>query len=614
MAEELKYRICFTKGSLAGQLFPLGAEPVILGRSHTCGIRVMEPDVSGRHAMLSVGPKGVEMEVISSRRTVLDGKALKTGDRVPVRAGQSVAMGGIVAFAVECYRSDGDRTEAPGDWTDGMTRFGADAGNDDDATRRPGAVRAGDETSMTTPAGEYGGNPSGGIGDDDDTGTHIPPPPSRPKRPPVRPGPPPASSATSTGTVGTMAVPPFPPPPPSGGETLATEAYQPPADATQIIQTRAATPQEMAYMRELHNRKRRKKLGVRIGLGAFVTAIAGGLCVWLAWHPPEPVPSIPKEKKTWKLLDSEMRTIPAADAAGVANSIFLQYPAGGGGGRTETAVRPNPALGTEETVYSVKTRVGRDLDLPLQLRVIVYASPASLDQSQEESFADWDRTNDLGLEKQAPLATDFVGVDPGIPCLRYTYTRKATPEEEKADGVLDWAGVLSFARLRDTCIVYLREVPSVEELRAEYMLTRSGRFLGISPPLVRSRWMGLARHEQSPGDLPILRNSARELMGKNMDNEWEELEAKLTTILIRTYPKLSRDPDAARLYDEALEWMGILRTRQEETWKKRCVVRFQATRNKNADTKRMDEGIRALFRSKDDRRHVTAQKEKWWEQ
>ncbi|MBR4251966.1 MAG: FHA domain-containing protein [Kiritimatiellae bacterium] len=607
MAEELKYRISFTKGSLAGQLFPLGMEAVIVGRSHTCGIRVMEPDVSGRHVMLSVGPKGVEMEVISSRRTVLDGKALKTGDKVAVRAGQTVAMGGSVAFAVECYRSDGDRTEAPGDWMDGMTRFGADAGGDGDATRRPGAAtRAGDETSMTTPAGDYGG--------DDDTGTHIPPPPpSRPKRSPVRPGPPPVTSETSTGTVGTMAIPPFPPPP-SGGETLGTEALPPPADATQIIQTRAATPQEMAYMRELHNKKRRKKLGMRIGLGGLVTAIAGGLCVWLAWHPPEPVPSIPKEKKTWKLLDSEMRMIPEADAAGVANSVFLQYPAAGAGGGTQTSVRPNPALDTEETVYSVKTRVGRDLDLPLQLRVIVYASAASLDQSQEEAFADWDRTSNLGLEKQVQLATDFVGVAPGIPCLRYTYTRKATPEEEKADGVLDWAGVLSFARLRDTCIVYLREVPSVEELRAEYLLTRTGRFLGISTPLVRSRWMGRAPHEQSPGDLPILRNSARELMGKNMDNEWEELEAKLTTILIRTYPKRARDPDASRLYAEALEWMGILRIRQEETWKKRSVVRFQATRNKNADTKRMDEEIRALFRSKDDRRHVTAQKEKWWEQ
>ncbi|MBR6023040.1 MAG: FHA domain-containing protein [Kiritimatiellae bacterium] len=610
MAEELRYRISFTKGSLTGQLFPLGSEPVIVGRSHTCGIRVMEPDVSGRHVMLSVGAKGVGMEVISSRRTLLDGKLLKTGDQVPVKAGQTVAMGGIVAFVVECYRNDGDQTEAPGDWTNGMTRFGVD-----DSTRRPGAEPAQDATSMTTPVEDFGGQP-GAIGDDDDTGTHIPAPPSRANRPPPRPArfvPPPVSGTTSTGTIGTLATTPSWPVPPSGGETLGTEALPPSADATQVIQTRAATPQEMAYMRELHNMKRRRKLGLRLGLGGVATAIAAGVCVWLAWQQPEPVPPIPKERKTWKLLDSEMRTIPDQNPAGAGDSVFLSYPAAGEWVSTKTAVRSNSALGTEETVFSVKTRVGSKLDLPLQLRVIAYANAASLNQSLEEAFADWDRTSGLGLEKQSHLAVDFVGVDPGIPCLRYTYTRKATQAEEQ-EGVLDWAGVLSFARLRDTCIVYLREVPSVEELRAEHMLARTAVFFGISAPIVRSRWMGRTPQEQAPGSLPILRNSAKELLGKNMDNEWEELETKLTTILIRTYPNRKSDPDAARLHDEALEWMGILRARQDETWKKRCVIRFQATRDKNADTKRMDEGIRALFRSKDDRRHVTAQKEKWWEQ
>ena len=153
MAEELKYRIAFTKGSLEGQLFPLGAEPLIVGRSHTCGVRLMEPDVSGRHVMLTVGPKGVEMEVISSRRTTVDGKGLKTGDRTAVRAGQSVSMGGIAAFTVECYRSEGDRTVAPDDWTDGTTQFG------NGATARPGGAAprvprhpepVAEETSMTT--------------------------------------------------------------------------------------------------------------------------------------------------------------------------------------------------------------------------------------------------------------------------------------------------------------------------------------------------------------------------------------------------------------------------------------------------------------------------------
>lgn len=605
MAEELKYRISFTKGSLAGQLFPLGAESVIVGRSHTCGIRVMEPDVSGRHVMLSAGPKGVGMEVISSRRTMLDGKALKTGDKVPVKAGQSVSMGGAVAFVIECYRNDGDRTEAPGDWTDGMTRFGAEAaGGDADATRRPGAVRAGDETSMTTPAA--GGSPAP---DDDDTGTHIPPPPpSRPKPPPVRYGPPPSVPATPTGTIGTLAVP-LGPPPPSGGETLGTEALQPPADATQVIQTRAATPQEMAYMRELHNKKRRKKLGMRIALSGLLVVFAAVVYAFL--DKGDHVLYADSRRKEWHMLDSALQPLPAGGKPEGALAPYFSYPpppwGNGEGMRSDT----NEALGVEETIFTVRTRVGRNPDFPLQLRLVVYANPASLQQSQEEAFADWERTGGQGIEKQGRLANDFFGADPGIPCLRYAYTRKATPGEE-AEGVLDWAGVLSFFRLRDTCFVYFREVPGNEGLLSEAMLLRTGIFLGIGADMVQERWAGMPPERQYHGDLPMLRNSVRGLMDKNMDNAWEEIEDKLSTILIRTYPRRTQDPDTGRLHEEALEWMRILRARQAETWKKRCLVRYRASRDKDADTARMDEEIRSLFRSPDDRRHVTAQKDRWW--
>lgn len=598
MAEELKYRISFTKGSLAGHLFPLGDEPVIVGRSHTCGIRVMEPDVSGRHVMLSVGPRGVGMEVISSRRTMLDGKALKTGDKVQVRAGQSVAMGGNVAFSVECYRSEGDRTEAPGDWPGGMTRFGADAGGGEGALRRPGEARAGEETSMTTPDA------------DDDTGTHIPPP-SRSNRPTVRPDPPTASSSTSPGTVGTIAAPPFPPPS-SGGETFGAEGLPPSADATQIIQTRAATPQEMAYMRELHNKKRRRKLGVRLGLGGGLAAIAAGICIWLSWQPVEQFLEDPPEREGWILLDGDMKPVPRDRMDEVEECLFVSYPASGGWGSEETTSAANPALGTEETEFTVRTRVGRNLDVPLQLRLVAYASPASLDQSQEEAFADWDRTRGQGIEKQAKLANDFFGENPGIPCLRYTYTRKASQAEESS-GVLDWAGVLSFFRFRDTCCVYFREVPSVEEIRAEHMLLPTDIFLGITEGLVERRWTGLASDRQHRGKLPVLRNSAKELLGRSMDNEWEELEDKLATILIRTFPRRQTD-SYARLYEEAEEWMATLHGRQAETWKKRWVTRSRVPEHEqDSEGKRQDEGIRALFRSPDDRRHYIAQREDWWQ-
>ncbi len=617
MAEELKYRIAFTKGSLEGQLFPLGAEPLIVGRSHTCGVRLMEPDVSGRHVMLTVGAKGVEMEVISSRRTTVDGKGLKTGDRTAVRAGQSVSMGGIAAFTVECYRSEGDRTVAPDDWTDGTTQFenGATARPgcaDPRVPRHPGPVAEG--TSMTTPAV--------GIGSDGgDTGTHIPPPGGgrRAVAPPWRPQPPPRGLAgaarnhcggdeTSMGTVGTQAIPDLPPP----EATVGTEVLHTAADATQVLQTRAATPQELAYMRELHSKKQRRGFGVRLVLGGLLMALAGGVYVWLAVHAPEQTLSIPGERTTWHLLDSGLAPLDPDSRPPSGGTVFFWYPedpAVEDGKSVET--RTNAALGVEETVFTAKTHIGRERDVPLRIQLVAYSNAASLYQSQTNSFADWERTNGMGLEKQSGMPPDFVGVNPGVPFLRYTYTRKAT-EEEEAEGVLNWSGVLSFGRFRDTCLVVFREVPSVEALRAEYLLQDTEVFFSISGVLVQERWAGLPPERQFSGDPNILRKSALELLEKKMGNEWEELEAKLTTLLIRTYPVRGREPEAENLYTEAVGWMRELRKRQDETWKERAAKRYQASLDPKAETRGMDEDIKALFRSRDDRRYDLAQKEKWW--
>ena len=606
MAEELKYRISFTKGSLTGQLFPLGPESVIVGRSHTCGIRVMEPDVSGRHVMLAVGPKGVEMEVISSRRTVLDGKVLKTGDRVAVRAGQGVAMGGSVEFAVECYRTDGDRTEAPSDWAGGIPHLGGD-----DATRRPESPRGANENGMLPADGDHGGGPSSGLGDDDDTGTHIPPSPApRAARPPQKNDrrPPPPADPASTGTVGTLAMPPPPPPPPSGGETLGTEALQPSPDATQILRTRAATPQEMAYMRELHSKKQRRKTGLRLVLGGLLVVAA--IVVYAVWNRPIPF-SVTSERKKWKVVDANLQPIPIGGASDGNGSLFWSYPPSPWGMEEDVRTGTNAALRVVETVFTAKTRVGAKREIPLQLKLVVYASAESLHQSLEESFADWEKTNGLGLEKQSRLGVDFFGANPGIPCVRYTYTRKATRAEEEA-GVSDWAGVMSFFRLRDTCFVYFREVPGVEGLRTEPMMLRTAIFLGIDAGLVQERWSGMPPDRQYRGELHILRNSVRELMDKNMDNEWEEVEDKLSTILIRTFPGRDADADTGRLYREALGWMRILRERQTETWKTRCVSRYLAERDGREDARQIDDEVRALFRSPMDRRHQTVQKDKWW--
>lgn len=293
--------------------------------------------------------------------------------------------------------------------------------------------------------------------------------------------------------------------------------------------------------------------------------------------------------------------------------MYFWYPDQAGTAETDVVTRTNTALGIEETVFTVKTHIGQEMDVPLRIQLVAYASAASLQQAQTNSFADWERTNGMGLEKQSPMPTDFVGVNPGVPFLRYTYTRKSTAEEE-AEGVLNWSGVLSFGRFRDTCLLVFREVPSVEALRAEYLLLETEVFFGISDVLVQERWAGLPPERQFSGEPALLRKNALELLEKKMGNEWEELETELTTLMIRTYPFREREmeTEAKNLYEEAVSWMKILRARQDETWKERSAKRYRASLDPKAEVRGMDEDIKALFRSRDDRRYDLAQKEKWW--
>ena len=463
MTDELKYRIRFTRGTLSGQLFPLGAEPVILGRSHTCSIRLMEPDVSARHVMLSTDSKGVGMEVISSRRTLLDGTPLKTGDKVAVKAGQGVTMGGTASFEVECYLSDGDATEMPmgGDLPTGFR----------DETRKPGPGRGAETTNLTSAVSPPAGvrpdtrSPGGLTGADTKTAFR------RKAR---------AAETAYPGATATRAAPP------PGGETEGTEAFAA-GDATQVLRTRAATPQELAYMRELHNKKRRRRLWLRLALGLCLTGMAGGVYVYLALHAPERKLALPGGgKKTFPLLDGNLHPLPAGSKDMVSIAWF--YPEAWGD-------PTRPAASGATNVFAIARPIGRARDVLLRLRLVAWTDPASLDRNAEESFRAWREGGAGGIQLHEELERDFFGTAPGIPCLKWTYQRAAT-ESEQSGGVLGWAGVLSFFRLQDTCFLYTREVPDEEKFRAETLLRDTKTMLGIGPTMVRTRWAGTDTNHQ----------------------------------------------------------------------------------------------------------------------
>ena len=100
--DNLSYRLFFTQGSLSGKSFPLapGASATV-GRSRSCEIRAAEPDVSGRHVLLTADSRGVSLENLSSRATQVDGATLAMGESRQLVAGQSVMLGAELGFTLQ---------------------------------------------------------------------------------------------------------------------------------------------------------------------------------------------------------------------------------------------------------------------------------------------------------------------------------------------------------------------------------------------------------------------------------------------------------------------------------------------------------------------------------
>ena len=600
MDGELRYRIRFTRGKLAGQLFALGAEAETVGRSHTCGIRVMEPDVSGRHVMLSVGAKGVELEVISSRRTLLDGAALRGGDRVTLRAGQEVAMGGAVAFELECYRSDGDATEMPE--SGGLTRFPAtsggmgdgETGNLTSATRSMSGPDGGEEDTRVPSPGTRNASPGGTTAPPQTNGTTAPPTATR------------ITSRSSGGNAtsrssGGDATARF-----SGGDATMGVTAMPSADETQVLQTRAATPQELAYMRDLHSRKQRRRLAFRLVLGALLAALAGGVYAWLALHAPAQYLTEPPGRGIpWRtpLLDGKLQPVP--DGVYPKECLYLECP-----------VPPVFGNGTATARFGLWP----DSEVPIQLRLEWYRDRDSLRQDRAASYDSWMAREEgrgsvagVAIDTTGSEPDDFIGPAPGIPCLRRHYKRKAT-EAEEAAGVDEWEGVLSFFRLCDTCFVYSREVPAGEALRAEGVLKTTACFLGATSDLTDTAWSGMKASLLNDGGLADLQNAARGLLKSGNTDRWTETERYLTSILVQTYGDKGKQAE----YETAMAGLKELRDQQAQCWKRLWTQRqansSPSSREQAEKGRQADDEVRKLFRSPEDRRSEVVKKTRWWEQ
>ena len=116
----MKYQIRFIKGERAGQVFPVSADSISIGRSHSNDIMLEAPDVSRKHVIISNRDRGLFIDNLSSRATRYGSMDLKMGDSVPFAVNNEVFIGKENSFVLESCQdesSDEDKTSLPEDNT-----------------------------------------------------------------------------------------------------------------------------------------------------------------------------------------------------------------------------------------------------------------------------------------------------------------------------------------------------------------------------------------------------------------------------------------------------------------------------------------------------------------
>lgn len=140
----MKVRLSFTAGSLAGKTFEVPDSGILsVGRSRTCDVKALEPDVSGRHLVFRrVGTKGAAVEVASSRTTIFNGAPVSMGNSFPVKDGDTFRCGSSLSCRIEC-ETDDDTVPPPassenlGENAKTVLPSGATDGNSSDETDPP---------------------------------------------------------------------------------------------------------------------------------------------------------------------------------------------------------------------------------------------------------------------------------------------------------------------------------------------------------------------------------------------------------------------------------------------------------------------------------------------
>ncbi|MBR4219784.1 MAG: FHA domain-containing protein [Victivallales bacterium] len=569
----MRYQIRFIEGELLGQTFPIGANALSVGRSHSNEIKLTTPDVSSRHVNLSLGNDGVILENLSSRVTKIDDDALAMGDRKPLIAGQVVSLGGLVKFTLEALpdapaakpaagspqrapNNDDDATTPPPSKGAPMPKP-APASNDDDATTPPPAPKPAAKSAAPI--------------DNDAT---VPPaaapkPTPRPAPAPAKPAPKPAPKPMPT-----PMPTPTPTPAPAGADS---------ANETIAMQTRMASAEELEYMKSSHEKKKIRKTGLWLFL--LVVIIGGLIGAYYAflYKAPEKVLSWPKDE-----AGKELSEYAKMEGCPYVNDLQVKYPN-----------IPGADVESSSGKLVIKSALGKYRDVPLRLTMEYFQDKSSLTVERTATLEKWMASKTTGSENWnfdliQPIA--FYQSKHGIPYLSVPYSR--TEDNES------FVGYAIQIRMADWVFILMKEIPTRDRWRAEWYIQQVA-FLAFSPKFLENHWEGTDDYQK--GNPAAIVAEAKSLLRSRTPTVWPKAQYLLRSALCQ-----AQAAGDAQVVADAVELVRELRDSQMEYFNQEKITYLLAKNQKNdKEMKRISAELRAVFSSEEDYRFHKIRQNKW---
>jgi hypothetical protein len=407
--------------------------------------------------------------------------------------------------------------------------------------------------------------------------------PQKPAPAPAKPAPAPAKPAAKPAPVaskGKKAEPASAPmaPPPSNSVDDDAE------NMTIAMQTRMASAEELEYLRDSYEKKQIRNIGVKIATGLAVIAILIGCYFAFLYRPQEKFTSWPVDKTGEPLTAAvQFKGFPWD------KDLDLKYPAVSGA-----------TVEAGEGQLTVMSRLGKYQDIPLRLMVEYWQDKRGLDQSREKIFDDWitqkaKDSENWNFDLIQPV--EFYQTDHGIPYLTVPYSRTVNNES--------FVGYAVFLRFHDWNIVQMKEIPTRDSWRAEYVI-HDTCFLRFSPYFLTNHWEGMPQIQ--PGSVASLVGEAKALLQRHTPAVWQKADYLLRSALCKSL----MDNGDAENGGKAEELFRQLRASQIEYFNNQKIAYLRAQiENDKKEMSRIRENLKGVFSSEEDLRFHKVRQNKW---